>query len=142
MKKKWYKYFYWLLLGVIVLVYSCREEIISPNNNSGNVNEPYKSSKRNSYTFVLNAENISQSVIDYPDISYSSSRVFISVADHASGSVEIIVLTNSRDILYRSVVNEDNEGLYGTVQGIRPAIIEINLNNFTGKLRFQLTGLL
>jgi len=37
---------------------------------------------------------------------------------------------------------EDNNGSYGIVEGIKPEIIEIYLNGFTGKLKFQLTGIL
>lgn len=135
----------YLLLWLIItsaIFFSCREEIISPKNNSGNVNEPYKSSYQNSYTFILNAESISQSVVDYPRISYSTSRIFLSVQDHNSGSVEVVILTNSREVLYRNKLVEDNNGSYGVLEGNRPEIIEMYLNNFTGKLKFQLTGVL
>ena len=136
---------YYLLIVFFLAFFiltSCREEIISPRNNSGNVNEPYKSSLRNSYTFILNAENVSQIVVDYPNISYLNSRVFISVLDHASGSVEVVVLTKSRSVLYRTKLVEDNNGSFGEVQGIKPEVVEIYLNGFSGKLKFQLTGVL
>lgn len=131
-----------ILIGTVSQFTACREEIISPKNNSGNVNEPYKSSHQNSYTFILNAENISQKVIDYPDISHSNSRVFISLSDCISGSVEVIILTKSREVLYRNKLLEDNNGSYGVVNGIKPEILEIYFNEFTGKLKFQLTGVL
>lgn len=136
---------YWALVVFILsafIVNSCREGIISPKNNSGNVNEPYKSSFRNSYTFILNAENLSQMVIDFPSISYSSSRIFVSVIDHSSGSVEVVILTKSREVLYRNKLVEDNNGSYGVVEGTKPEIIEIRLTEFTGKLKIQLTGIL
>lgn len=143
MKKENHKYFVVIIFILAAIVfYSCREEVISPKNNSGNVNEPYRSSFRNSYTFILNAENLSQNVIDYPSISYSNSRIFVSVLDHIAGSVEVIILTKSRQVLYRNKLVEDNNGSYGIVEGIKPEIIEINLNQFTGKLKFQLTGVL
>lgn len=143
MKKKNHKYWAFLIFILAALIFnSCREEIISPNNNSGNINEPYKSNYRNSYTFILNSENLSQKVIDYPFISYSNSRIFVSVLDHTSGSVEVVVLTKSREVLYRKKLAEDNNGSYGILEGIKPEIIEISLNEFTGKLKFQLTGVL
>src|SRR3989304_5987016 len=143
MKKENHKYFAVIIFILAAIVfYSCREEVISPKNNSGNVNEPYRSSFRNSYTFILNAENLSQNVIDYPSISYSNSRIFVSVLDHTAGSVEVIILTKSRQVLYRNKFVEDNNGSYGIVEGIKPEIIEIYLNGFTGKLKFQLTGIL
>jgi hypothetical protein len=141
MKKNNHKY--WLLFFslIVLLSYSsCREEIISPKNTSGNLNEPYKSNSRNSYTFILNAENISQNVIDYPHISYSNSHIFISVLDYNSGSVEVIVLTKAKVILYRNKLVEDSKGVYSTLEGIKPEIIEIHFSNFTGKLKLQLTG--
>ena len=136
---------YWALIIFFLAAFifnSCREEIISPKNNSGNLNEPFKSSYRNSYTFILNAENISQTVVDYPTISYSNSRIFVSVLDHGSGSVEVVILTKSREVLYRNKLVKNNNGSYGVVEGIKPEIIEIYLNKFTGKLKFQLTGIL
>jgi hypothetical protein len=143
MKSEKNKYLVLLTLLLSAVIFnSCREEIISPKNNSGNVNEPFKSSYQNSYTFILNAESISQNVVDYPRISYSNSRIFISVLDHNSGSVEVVILTKTREVLYRAKLVEDNNGSYGVVEGTRPEIIEMYLNNFTGKLKFQLTGVL
>ncbi len=143
MKEENHKYY--LLIVFILSAFilnACREEVISPKNNSGNINEPYKSSYHNSYTFLLNAESISQMVIDYPDISYSNSRIFISVVDHVYGSVEITVLTNSREVLYWNKLVADDNGSYGFVEGIKPDIIEFHFTSFTGKLKFQLTGVL
>lgn len=143
MKKEDPKYLALIIFVLTSLMFTCcREEVISPKNNFGNVNEPYKSSSRNSYTFILNAENLSQFVVDYPSIIYSNSRIFVSVIDYASGSVEVVVLTKSREVIYRNKLVEDNNGLYETVKGIRPEIIEFHLNGFTGKLKFQLTGIL
>lgn len=142
MKKRYLKYFFFGLVIVSVISFSCREEIISPQNKSGNVNEPYKSSNRNSYTFILNADNISQTVIDYPSITYSNSRVFISLADYITGSVEIVIATKAKQVLYRNRLTENNNGSYGVVEGIKPEVIEIYFNDFTGKLKLQLTGIL
>ena len=142
MKKRYLKYFFFGLVIVSVISFSCREEIISPQNKSGNVNEPYKSSNRNSYTFILNADNISQTVIDYPSITYSNSRIFISLADYITGSVEIVIATKAKQVLYRNRLTENNNGSYGVVEGIKPEVIEIYFNDFTGKLKLQLTGIL
>jgi hypothetical protein len=142
MKNRYSKYLYlWLIISVIIS-FSCREEIISPKNKSGNVNEPYKSSNRNSYTFILNADNISQTVIDFPTITYSNSRIFISLSDYTSGSVEIVIATKAKQVLYRNKLAENNDGSFGVVEGIKPEVIEIYFNDFTGKLKLQLTGIL
>lgn len=143
MKSEKIKYLVPIVLFFTAVIFSsCREEIISPKNNSGNLNEPYKSSYQNSYTFILNAESISQTIVDYPRISYLNSRIFISVLDHSSGSVEVVILTKSREVLYRNRLADDNNGSYGIVEGSKPEIIEIYFNGFTGKLKFQLTGVL
>lgn len=115
---------------------------MDPENNSGNVNEPYRSSQSNSYTFILNADKISQKVIDYPRITYPNSRIFISVLDYSSGSVEITVLSQTKEILFKSILVEDNKGTYKFLQGTIPDMIEINFTNFTGKLKFQLRGII
>lgn len=130
------------IICLTILLNGCREEIINPENNSGNVNEPYRSNQSNAYTFILNANNISQKVIDYPRITYPNSRIFISVLDYSSGSAEITILSQTREIIFKSILVEDNKGTYKFVQGIRPDMIEINFNNFTGKLNFQLRGII
>lgn len=142
MKSAYYKYIPLVILNIAILAFnSCREEVISPKNNSGNVNEPYKSSFRNSYTFILNAENLSQFVIDYPTINYSSSRIFISVLDYVAGSVEVVLLTKTREVVYRNKLAAGNTGEYAAVDGIKPEIIEFRFNQFSGKIKFQLTGI-
>lgn len=143
MKKGNHKYSVLIIFIIAAFIFnSCREEVISPNNNFGNINEPFKSSSRNSYTFILNAENLSQMVVDYPSMSYSNSWIFVSVLDYTTGSVEVVILTKSREVIYRNKLVEDNNGSYGKVEGIKPEIIEIYLNGFTGKLKFQLIGVL
>lgn len=141
MKNKKLKYLI-PLLCLAGLQFACREEIISPKNNSGNINEPFKSSHTNSYTFIINAERISQKIIDYPRISYFNTRIFISFLDFSAGSVEISVLSNSNEVLFKRVFVETNDGLYSLLQGVKPHVVEINFINFTGKLKFQLTGIL
>lgn len=142
MRKQYVKYFLcFFVFSFAIILNSCREEIISPKNNSGNVNEPYKTSKPNSYTFILNAENISQKIVDYPDITYTSCRIFFSIMDYSSGSFEIVVLTKSREILYQNRLSTGNDGISFMVQGNKPEVIEINFNEFTGKLKFQLNGI-
>lgn len=137
-----YKYLLLIIFSLASFLFvSCREEIISPKNNSGNVNEPYKSSFRNSYTFILNAENLSQFVIDYPTINYSSSRIFISVLDYVAGSVEVVLLTKTRELVYRNRLAAGNTGEYAAVDGIKPEIVEFHFNKFSGKIKFQLTGI-
>lgn len=131
-----------LIICVTILLNGCREEIIHPENNSGNVNEPYRANQSNSYTFILNADKISQKVIDYPRITYPNSRIFISVLDYSSGSVEITVLSQTKEILFKSILVEDNKGTYKFLQGTRPDMIEINFTNFTGKLKLQLRGII
>ncbi|NWF89416.1 MAG: hypothetical protein HXY50_08120 [Ignavibacteriaceae bacterium] len=142
------KTFNYKILNIAVIIFTmlvittCREEVISPRNNSGNINEPYKSSIRNSYTFILNAENLSQLVVDYPTINYFSSRIFISVLDYSSGSFEVVLFTKSREIVYSTKLSEESSGKYASVDGVRPEIVEFKFNNFSGKLKFQLTGVL
>lgn len=143
MKRRMTKYTLLILLflsGLMLL--SCREEIISPNNDAGNLNEPYKSNNGNSYTFILNSQDLTQKVIDYPLFSYTSSSVFVSVLDHNSGSVEIIMISKSRQVIYKNKISSDENGSYSRLQGTVPEMIEINLNDFTGKLKIQLTGIL
>jgi len=55
-----------------------------------------------------------------------------------SGSVEVVILTELREFFYLNRLVEDYNVSYEVLEGNRSEIIEMYLNNFTGKLKFQL----
>ena len=53
------------LLLILIFIPSCREDIIAPGNAAGNINQPVRLKSGLSYTFLINAENISTSFRDF-----------------------------------------------------------------------------
>ena len=56
------------LYSLLLIFFSCREEIISPDNPTGNINEPFLTRTGNSYIFSINASNITAMKNNSPNI--------------------------------------------------------------------------
>jgi hypothetical protein len=130
------KYLFILLLGILLLP-SCREEIIPPNNPTGNVNQPVKEVTLNSYSFLINAGEITYNLYDYIKFENSRAQVFISIVEYSSGSVEISLIGKSKRIIYSKRVESDINGEYSRINNEVPDAVIINFKDFTGK--FKLT---
>mgnify|MGYP003503156825 FL=1 len=63
------------LISIFVLT-SCREDIISPGNIAGNVNEPIQENKLNYYTFLINADKLSANFSAKTNFNYSTTKKF------------------------------------------------------------------
>jgi hypothetical protein len=126
------------ILVLAVLFISCRQDVIPPDNPAGNINEPVYSRTNFSYTFTINASNITRTVTNNTFLDTFRSRIHIVVNDYSSGRVEILV--EDDDVrLYSAVINQNTSGMLQEINGFRPEIITINFINFTGKFRLTLT---
>jgi hypothetical protein len=130
--------FYILPLLFIIAVSGCREDIIPPNDPVTNVNEIVQRRTSNSYTFLINAKNISFSVVDQPGLNSYKTRLSLSVAEYGSGEANITVLSTDL-VLKESKLDNNVTGTYTDITGLNPDIIKIICRNFTGQLKVQLT---
>ena len=130
-----------LFLLLLAIVAGCREEIISPDNPVSNVNEPVETRTNNSYTFIINADNISFNRIDHLDLSSMNTRVYFNLADYSSGSVEISLFNQNNSIVYKEKISGNLTGSYFELKGQQPVTIIITCADFSGKLKIQLTSL-
>ncbi len=132
---KYIDYLFFLLLAVSIS--SCREDIIQPDVLLPNKNEPVEFRSYNSYSFLINAENVTQSVLNEFDIELTKSRIFYSLTDYASGYVEIRLYTQDfQNVFYQNL--SENSLNSALIDGFRPAAISIKFNNFTGVLKIEL----
>lgn len=121
-----------------VLFISCRQDVIPPDNPAGNINEPVYSRTNFSYTFTINASNITRTVTNSTFLDTFRSRIQVVVVDYSSGSVEVVV--EDDDVrLYSAVLNQNTNGMLEEINGFRPETITINFIDFTGKFRVTLT---
>jgi len=129
-----------ILFSMLVLFISCRQEIVPPDNPAGNINEPQFSRTNFSYTFSINANRITETVVNNTYLNTFKSRIHTVISDHSSGSVEIIVQVNQNNILYSAVFDNDTNNTSTEIEGQQPRVIIFNFNNFTGKFKVTLAG--
>ena len=93
----------------------------------------------NSYTFFINAENITIDVVNNALFSSTMSRITISIVNYSSGSVNVRVI-DPQSISRFNYFGSDDENLFTeTLNGYVPQSVGIKTINFSGKLKIQLT---
>ncbi|MEO8398470.1 MAG: hypothetical protein ABI550_01505 [Ignavibacteriaceae bacterium] len=130
--------FLFLIFALVLL--SCREEVVAPDNPAGNINEPVQYSTRNSYTFLINADKISEKVSNFPNLNSTAIRLFITIQDISSGSVLVSLSNKDNQVWYADTYGADIDNHRIELLGNSPEIISIRMINFTGKLKVQLTS--
>lgn len=132
------KYTTFLLLLLLPTFYSCREDIITPNNSAGEVNEPIRLTSNTSYTFILNANNISTTVQDYPGLNSQHSILLLTLSDYQQGNASLTVYEYSKQLVYQTTITNNIDQLSINLDFVSPDIINIKFDNFTGKLKLEL----
>lgn len=128
-----------ILFSLSLLICSCRQEIVPPDNPAGNINEPQLTRTNFSYIFSINANRITENVVDNTFLNTSKSRIYPVINDHSSGSVEITVQADQNNILYSAIFDGDTNGSFTEIEGQQPRVIIFNFNDFTGKFKVTLT---
>ena len=132
-------YFCLLITILLLLFVSCRENIIAPDNFASNINEPILISEPNSYTFFINAENITIDVVNDALFSSTMSRITISIVNYSSGSVNVRVI-DPQSISRFNYFGSNDESLFTeALNGYVPQSVRIKTFGFSGKLKVQLT---
>jgi hypothetical protein len=132
-----FKYLLFVLFFILPFA-SCREEIIPPFTPSGNINEPVQQITPGSYSFTINAQSISDSLIDHTFFKSSSSRLYLSLFDYLSGAAELTIYDRDRNIIYKSTLDKNFQSPSLNLQGFVPNVVQIFFTNFTGKLTIQI----
>ena len=130
-----YIYFF---VTVILLFISCREDIIAPDNFATNVNEPILINESNSYSFVINAQNISIDVVNNTNFNANTSRVSITIVEYSSGSVRIRIIEEQTKSRFTYFGNDEEDFFSESLNGYVPASVAIKTVDFSGKLKIEL----
>ena len=127
-----------LFVTVILLSISCREDIIAPDNFATNVNEPILINESNSYSFVINAQNISIDVINNTNFSTNTSRISITIVDYSSGYVSVRIIDKQSNNRFSYFGNDDQDFFTEALNGYVPASVGIKAVDFSGKLKIDM----
>ena len=130
-----YIYFF---VTVILLFISCREDIIAPDNFATNVNQPILINEFNSYSFVINAQNISIDVVNNTNFSAHTSRVSITIVDYSSGYISVRIIDEQTNSRFSYFGNDDEDFFTESLNGYVPASVGIKTVDFSGKLKIEL----
>jgi len=133
MKLRYLLYF----LVLVLSTFSCREEIIPPDNLVENVNEPVQIFERNSYTFLLNAKDFSMDLSVPASFSSFRTRFNVTLIDYASGYANISVHDNNQTERFQYFVAEDVAYHTDVLDGYSPTMIIIKTENFSGKIKIE-----
>lgn len=125
------------ILIIICVTYSCREEIIEPGNFVGKVNEPVQLRESSSYTFLLNAENLTMNISAPLYFSSSRTRFNVKLAGYESGYTSVEVQDFNMVERFSYFVAKDVSYHSELLDGYVPATINIRTNNFTGKIQIE-----
>ena len=135
---KWIFIYIYFFVTVILLFISCREDIIAPDNFATNVNEPILLNESNSYSFVINAQNISIDVVNNTNFSANTSRISITIIDYSSGYVSVRIIDKQSNNRFSYFGNDDEDFFTQSLNGYVPASVGIKTVDFSGKLKIQL----
>ena len=125
------------LLLIVTISYSCREEIIEPDNFIENVNEPIQINERNSYTFLLNAHNFSMNLSVAAYFNSSRTRFNVTLIDYESGSLRISVEDYNETERFRYFIAEDVAYHSDLLDGYVLKTINISTVNLSGKIKIE-----
>jgi len=127
-----------ILLSVALLfLFSCREEIIAPDNLVETVNDPVQVSDRNSYILLLNANYFTMN-LTVPEIFTSfRTRFNITLIDYESGYTSISVQDYNAVERFRYFIADEVTYHSELLDGYVPTKIKIRMENFSGKVKIE-----
>ena len=131
-----------LLIVILIISFSCREEIIEPDNMVGNINEPVQLTERNSYSFLLNARNLTMSLSVPIYFSSARTRFNVRLIDYESGYINVSVQDLSNIERFRYYMAEEVSYHTELLDGYVPTTININTDNFSGKIKIEFRKIL
>jgi hypothetical protein len=125
-----------LLIGLIFFS-ACREEIIEPDNFVENVNEPVQINERNSYIFLLNAQDFSMNLSVPASFNSYRTRFNVTLIDYESGYISITVKDFDQQERFRYFVAEEVSFHSDLLDGYVLKTINISTVNFSGKIKAE-----
>jgi hypothetical protein len=124
---------------VSLFLFGCREEVISPNNPAGNINDPIQLRTNYSYTFLINAQNFSMNIKEDTFLNFDKSLITYKLTDYVAGSINVIIFNNQKQQIYSKTLSGTDGTIPSNVVDENPSRIEIKFNDFSGKFTVKLS---
>ncbi|HZW39770.1 MAG TPA: hypothetical protein VFF33_10745 [Ignavibacteriaceae bacterium] len=135
------KYFPLVIIIFSLLFLQCREDIVAPGNAAGVINEPVIQKTRNSYTFLINAQNFTIDLSDFLSFNNTKVSLLLDIEDYETGTSIVNVLNQKKDVIFSKVASDNINNLYERLDGNVPGSLLFKFENFTGKLRLEIISL-
>jgi hypothetical protein len=126
-----------LILIILIIALSCREEIIQPDNFVENINEPVQINERNSYIFLLNARELSMNLSVPAYFNSYRARFNVTLIDYETGYISIAVEDMESRERFRYFLAEDVSYHSDLLDGYVLKTIKIRTENFSGKIKIE-----
>jgi len=126
-----------LILIIALTFFSCREEVIAPDNFVENINEPVQINERNSYILLLNARDFSMDLSVPAYFSSNRTRFNVTLIDYESGYISITVEDFNETERFRYFISEDVSYHSDVLDGYVLKTIKIKSSNFSGKIKVE-----
>ena len=126
-----------LIIILVFITLSCREEVIEPGNFVENINEPVQINERNSYTLLLNARELTMSLSVPAYFNSIRTRFNVTLIDYESGYVSVTVQDYDERERFRYFLAEDITYHSDVLDGYVLKTINIRTENFSGKLKIE-----
>jgi len=128
-----------VLLFLLAFISSCnseKDQLVAPidllNNTYNNI--PVKVNTSNSFTFTVNAKDLTYNLQD--ELIFDADSIVIiltlTMSNNSNSSVQIFDTENN--IIFSELLNNDKVVVNTDIKGIIPKKIILNLTNFTGRL--------
>ena len=135
------KYIFLLLSYLFCLSFwGCREDIYDPNNKDSSINEPITISYRNSYSFLINARQITYYVADSTQIDGPAAQLSVSLDNYQAGYVEVYITDLQKNSVYSGRFNSNIKSMTAYLNGHLPERLALNFQNFSGNLRIDINS--
>ena len=126
-----------LLLIILLIALSCREEVIQPDNFVENVNEPVQINERNSYIFLLNAQGLSMDLSVPAYFNSYRTRFNVTLIDYETGYISIAVEDMNNNERFRYFLADNVSYHSDILDGYVLNTIKIRTENFSGKIKVE-----
>ena len=129
-----------ICLALMILA-GCREEVADPDNLIGNVNEPVILNGFSYYSFLINANNITQYVVEETQLSEPLSRLDVSLTEYKAGYVEIFVTGSRSASLYAKKFNDNYLSEDTVLNKGAPVYLKMYFYKFSGNLKVDINSI-
>jgi hypothetical protein len=126
-----------LLFVILLSSFSCREEIIEPDNFVENVNDPVQIIDRNSYVLLLNASDLSMDLSVPVNFNSNRTRFNVTLIDYESGYISVVAQDFDNRKRFRYFLAAEVSYHSDLLDGYVLKTVNIQTENFTGKLRIE-----